>query len=225
MSHQLSFDLPTKPALGRSDFFVAPSNAVAVAMIDGWRDWPARKFALSGETGSGKSHLVHVWAATSGARIIAARDLPQADIAALATGPVAVEDLPDIAGDRPAEEAMFHLHNLVLAEGHALLVTGQEPPARWPLELPDLKSRMAATPHAALANPDDALIAAVLSKLFADRQIRPRPDVIPYLVVHMERSFAAAAQMVAELDEKALRQGHNVTRALAARLLKREGDD
>ena len=224
MGKQLSFDLPKKPALGRAEFFVSPANAVAVAMIDGWQDWPSRKFALSGETGSGKSHLTHVWAASSGAQIIQARDLAQADIPALAQGHVAVEDVPEIAGKPGAEEAMFHLHNLVLAEGHALLVTGQEPPARWPILLPDLKSRMAATQHVGLEAPDDALLAAVLEKLFNDRQIRPKPDVIPYLVVHMDRSFAAAVEIVAQLDEKALAQGHNVSRALAARLLRRESD-
>jgi len=39
---QLILDLPVRPALGREDFFVAESNATAVAWIDRWPDWPAR---------------------------------------------------------------------------------------------------------------------------------------------------------------------------------------
>ena len=34
MSEQLTFDLPTRPALERGDFFIANSNALALAMIE-----------------------------------------------------------------------------------------------------------------------------------------------------------------------------------------------
>jgi hypothetical protein len=64
---QLAFDLPARPALEREDFFVSVANAQAVALIEGWRDWPARKLALSGPRGAGKTHLAHVWAARAGA--------------------------------------------------------------------------------------------------------------------------------------------------------------
>ena len=144
-ARQLSFDLPVRTALGRADFFVSPANADAVALIEGWQDWPSRKLLLAGSAGAGKTHLAHVWAEQAGARIVAAGQLAQADIPALATGPLAVEDAHAIARDRAAEEALFHLHNLVLAEGHALLITAREAPALWDLGLPDLASRMAGT--------------------------------------------------------------------------------
>ena len=37
---QLPLDLGHRPALGREDFLVAPSNQGAVAWIDRWPDWP-----------------------------------------------------------------------------------------------------------------------------------------------------------------------------------------
>lgn len=218
-ARQLSFDLPALTARAREDFFVSPANAEAVALIEGWRDWPARKLLLAGPEGAGKTHLVHVWAALSGARIAAARDLVRADIAALASGPVAVEDATEIAGDRAAEEALFHLHNLALAEGHSLLVTAREVPGHWDLVLPDLASRMEGTLLARLGAPDDALLAAVLSKLFADRQLAPSPDTVPYLARRIERAFGAAHRIVARLDERALADGREITRALAAEVL------
>jgi len=216
---QLSFDLPAKPALGRDDFFVSPSNATAVAMVEGWRNWPARKLALIGPEGAGKTHLAHVWAGLSGARLIAASDLPKADIPALCTAPVAVEDVPTIAGDRTAEEALFHLHNLILANGHSLLVTARSPQNLWGLKLPDLASRMDGTPAITLEAPDDALLAALLMKLFTDRQIAPTPDTIPYLVKRIDRAFDAAQQIVTDLDSAALSTGRPVSRALARDLL------
>ncbi|WP_297769734.1 DnaA/Hda family protein [uncultured Roseovarius sp.] len=216
---QLSFDLPVRAALGREDFFVSPANAEAVAMIEGWQDWPTRKLILAGPPGSGKTHLAHVWAALSGARIVAAADLPSANIPSLAAGSVAVEDIDHVAGYRDAEEALFHLHNLTLAEGHALLLTARSAPQFWPLCLPDLMSRMQGTLLTQLRAPDDALLAAVLTKLFADRQIAPSPDTIPYLARRMDRSFEAARDVVVALDAAAMAEGRSVNRSLAAQVL------
>ena len=163
MPKQLSFDLPAKPALGRDDFFVAPSNAMAVAMLDSAFTWPSGKLVLSGPRGAGKTHLVHVWASQSGARIIAATDLTEDKVPELAQGPVAIEDVPEIA-DTEAQNALFHLHNMVLANGNALMLTGQSAPNLWGLSLADLQSRMQAATHVALEAPDDALLAVVLAK-------------------------------------------------------------
>lgn len=216
---QLSFDLPVRPALGRDDFFVSPANAMAVVLIESWQNWAGRKLALIGPAGSGKTHLAHVWAAASGARIVSAGALQTADIPALATGPVAVEDVQAIAGDRAAEEALFHLHNLVLAEGHHLLVTADREPHLWGLTLPDLMSRMQGTQAVRLDQPDDQLLSAVVTKLFADRQLAPGPDTISYLVARMDRSMQAARDLVARIDREALAQKRPVTRPLAAEVL------
>ncbi|MEE4347787.1 MAG: DnaA/Hda family protein [Paracoccaceae bacterium] len=221
MHRQLSFDLPVRAALGREDFFVAPANAMAVALIEGWRNWPGRKLVLEGPKGAGKTHLAHVWAGASGARIVDARALAKADIPGLAAGPVAVEDVPLIAGDIAAENALFHLHNLILAEGHSLLLTADRPAAHWGLSLPDLASRMQGTQATKLEAPDDRLLTALLAKLFADRQLIPTPDTIPYLVTRMDRSFDSARQLVAVLDAAALSQGRAINRKLAAEVLER----
>ncbi|SFE91018.1 hypothetical protein SAMN04488523_11212 [Sulfitobacter brevis] len=219
MNRQLGLDLPSHTALERDAFFIAPSNAVAVAMIDSWQAWAGGKLVLTGPHGSGKTHLVHVWAKMSGARIIAAQDLDLAAVPALATGPVAVEDVPQIAGDDAAETALFHLHNLVLAEGHALLVTGTAPVPHWGLTLPDLTSRLRGTTAAALEPPDDTLLSALLVKLLADRQLTPKPDLVPYLLGRMDRSFAAAIDIVERLDAASLALKRPVTRALASQVL------
>ena len=221
MARQLSFDLPVRPALGRGDFFVSPANALAVALIDTPDSWVSRKLALYGPAGSGKSHLAQVWAEATGATVLAASALAGADIPALATRPVAVEDVPQIATNQAAQTALFHLHNLLQAEAKPLLMTGRAAPDLWGLSLPDLQSRVSGTQAIALETPDDALLAAVLAKLFADRQIVPRPDVIPYLVAHMDRSFDMAGRIVAALDHAALSETRKLSRPLAMRELQR----
>lgn len=225
MAEQLGFDLPSRPALGRDAFFVAPNNAMALAMIDGWQAWAGGKLVLTGPPGSGKTHLTHVWADMANAQIIEADALQTADIPTLASGNVAVEDVPNIAGVPAAQTALFHLHNLVLAEGHALLLTGAPPAATWALELPDLMSRLRGTTEISLAAPDDTLLAAVLVKLLADRQLSPKPDLIPYLLTHMDRSFAAAQQITQRLDAASLALKRPLTRALAVQVLDKPDRD
>jgi chromosomal replication initiation ATPase DnaA len=219
MAEQLTFRLPARPALGRGDFFVSPANAAAVDLVSRDAAWPMGKLALTGAQGAGKTHLAQVWATETGATIIAAADLPTADLPALAATRVAVEDMDRAAGDPATEEALFHLHNLPLAGDGRPLLTGRTPPAHWPIALPDLRSRLAATDTADLAPPDDALLAAVLVELFADRQIAVAPPLVAYLVPRIDRSFASAHAIVDRLDRAALSQGRPVTRALAQRLL------
>jgi len=218
MATQLSFDLPSKTALGREDFFVSPANALAVAMISA-TSWPGNKLGLSRPAGAGKSHLAHVWAAETGGRIVQSAALRYDDVPELAQSPIAVEDVPLIAGDPEQQKTLFHLHNLVLAEGNALLMTGRSAPNLWALTLPDLQSRAEGAQHVALNEPDDALLGAVLAKLFVDRQLNPGPDMIAYLVKHMDRSFEAAASVVEALDSLALAERREITRALAVRVL------
>ncbi len=219
MAEQLTFDLPSEPALGRGDFFVSPANAAAVETIQSWHDWPQGKLVLAGPAGAGKTHLAHVWAAMTGARIEDARGLGAADVPALASGPLAVEDADRIAGDDRAERALFHLHNLMQERGHALLLTARTPPARWALALPDLASRMQGCALVTLSAPDDALLSAVLVKLFADRQVAVDARLIGYLTGRMERSFAGAGRLVEALDRAALAEGRAITRDLAKRVL------
>lgn len=225
MAEQLAFDLPLRAARGREDFFVSPANALALAQVEAWHDWPQRKLVLVGPQGAGKTHLAQVWAGLTDATIIKATDLPTADIAALAARRAVVVEDADRALPPAAEEALFHLHNLTLAEGGTLLLSARTAPNLWPIALPDLKSRMQGTATATLAAPDDALLAAVLVKLFADRQLIVPPALIPYCVGRMERSFAAAQALVAALDAKALSSGRKIGARLAAEVLDNQGSD
>ncbi|MEO9518085.1 MAG: DnaA/Hda family protein [Paracoccaceae bacterium] len=219
MAAQLGLNLPARTALGRDDFMIAPSNAIAVAMIDASADWPQGKFVLSGPRGAGKTHLAQVWANSSGARIVAAKDLNETDVQSLTPAPLVVEDIPDIARNEPAQKALFHIHNMMLAARQPLLLTGTQAPNFWNMSLPDLQSRIDAAGHAQIELPDDVLLAAVLAKLFNDRHLMPRPDVIPYLVKRIERSFAAAGDVVQVLDVESLAQKKPMTRHFAQQVL------
>ncbi len=218
-SGQLTFDLGARAAFARTDFFCSAANALAMAAVERWQNWPAGKLLLIGPRGSGKTHLAHIWANDAGALICSGAALAQRDIAAGQS--LAVDDADAVAGDVAAETALFHLHNIVLQGGGKLLLTACAPWGDWGLGLPDLASRIAAADVARLAPPDDALLSAVLVKLFADRQMTVPPNLVAYLVTRMERSVPAAQGLVAQLDQLALATRRPVTRSLAAELLDR----
>lgn len=220
-ARQLALDLPHRPASGADDFLVAAPNAEAVAWLDRWPGWSMPGLALHGPEGCGKTHLLRVWQARSGARLIRPTDLAALDLPALAARPEPVA--LDVCEGALPERTLLHLYNLLAGAGRHLLFAGREPPARWPVALPDLRSRLGALPAVAIAPPDDALLAGILVKLFADRQLRVETSVIDYLLPRMERSFAAAERLVGRLDASALALGSGVTVGLARRVLEGEG--
>jgi len=228
---QLVLDLPSRAALGRDDFFVSPTNALALQALDRWPGWATGKLALCGPAASGKSHLVQVWAARSNGVVVDAETLAQHDVPVLAeSNDVAVEDvhrlsiLPDERRDE-CEEALFHLHNRLLGAGGTLLVTGEGAPARWDVKLPDLASRLRATEVATLDAPDDTLLSAVLIKQFADRQLVVSPDLIQYLLSRIDRSFAAAKATVEALDRAGLSRKRAITPRLAGEVFRARDDN
>ncbi len=219
MADQLAFDWPTGVAWGPDDFFVSEANAKAFAMIEAPEVWPERKLALVGPTGAGKSHLARIFRAAQNADVIAAEQMPETfrtDARA-----VIIEDMERLP--QHAEVAVFHLHNNLRAAGGLLLLTADRPPLQWPIRLPDLASRMQAATVIEIDNPDDALLTALIMKLFADRQIIPKPELVQYLATRIERSYAAAARIIEALDQASLAQGRKINKSLAAELLDKQG--
>jgi chromosomal replication initiation ATPase DnaA len=137
--------------------------------------------------------------------------------AALATGALVIEDLPEGRFD---ERALFHLINLAREQEAYLLMTARSAPSGFVLSLRDLASRLRAVPVVTLERPDDALLRAVIVKLITDRQLAVDESLVGYLAPRIERSFAAARAVVARLDDEALRRQRPLTRALAAEVLR-----
>ncbi|MEP3345559.1 MAG: DnaA/Hda family protein [Litoreibacter sp.] len=217
MSEQLAFTLPAKEALGREDYFVADANALAVAAVEDWANWPLNKLILVGPSGAGKTHLAMVWAQDAGARVVSARDL--ADPVDLAQGPLVVEDLHRIVGVRDSEVQAFHLHNLMQEGAHPLLVTTATAPARMDFALPDLQSRMSGTSVAKLEALDDMLLMALVMKMFSDRQIAIKPDLLNYVMPRLPRSFEAVRGFVEAMDVRALAEKRPIGKGLARDVL------
>ena len=125
----------------------------------------------------------------------------------------------DDAGSGIDERALLHLYNMIGEAGGNLLLAGRMPPSRWMVGLADLRSRLNAAPAVAIGRPDDALIGAVLVKLFGDRQVPVDGEVLAYVLARMERSFAAARTLVVALDRAALAAHRRITIPLAREVM------
>ncbi len=219
---QFILDFPRRAAFGRADFMAADSNAAALGWIDRWPNWPSGVLVLHGPAGSGKTHLAHLWRERASAVIVSGETLHPAALPRILDEShyrIAIDD-----GDRAPELALLHLYNACL-EGHgSVLITARLPPGSWRIALGDLRSRLRAALAVAIGAPDDTLLGAVLIKHFADRQMRVAPEMITFLIAHMDRSFGAAAEITARLDAMALSSKRPITHALARRVLAERGD-
>jgi chromosomal replication initiation ATPase DnaA len=219
---QLALDLPLDPRFGREDFLVSPSNERAYGLIERWPDWPDTILLLAGPKGSGKSHLASIWAAEAHGWTVDAFEVTMERVPHLiSNGALAIEDLDQGALGGADEPALFHLLNLARERRAFVVVTTSVPVAELQIRTPDLKSRLRLAPSVSLDPPDDALLRAVLVKLFVDRQLVVDTTVVDFLALRIERSLAAAADVVAALDREALSRSRRITRPMAAELLGR----
>lgn len=218
---QIPLDLGVRSANGREYFLLGPENKAAVGWIDRWPDWPAPVLFISGPSASGKSHLAAVWRDRSKARFINPETLltqPAEHIAGQAEH-IVLDGIDLWLGMREAEEQLFHLYNIFKEEGRSMLLTSRMPPSQVDFSVADLASRFRASPVTTIDAPGDILLGSVLIKLFSDRQLSVNNEVIKYILPRMERSFAAARELVERADKMALANKQKISIPLMRKIL------
>ncbi len=205
----------------RDDLVVSDPLSHAIRLIDDWPAWPSPVTILAGPTGSGKTHLANIWRDKAQATAISVCPGNTESLGVAERGPVLVEDMDRTGFD---QTLLFHLINTVRQNRTSMLITSRIWPAAWPVELPDLRSRLKAATIVEIGEPDDELLARVIVKLFADRQLVVDEKVVSYLVNRMERSLDAAQLIVHRMDNLALSRGSRINRRIAGEVL-REMED
>lgn len=196
----LPFEWHGRPSDG--DFLVSDANARAVAHLERWRDWPLSVGVLIGPARSGRSTLARHFAQMSGGAII---------------------DDAQGADEHLDEHGLFHAWNAAQTERRPLLMVGRAPPASWTVALPDLRSRLAAVPHVAIDEPDEALARALIQRAFDTAGAGYAADLPDWLVRRVERSYGAIAAVTQLLDRAALSSGRKISVALAKEALQSAG--
>ena len=197
VDEQPPLPLGWQPRLGEADFIVSDANRAAVEWLARPEAWPMPCCVIIGPPASGKSHLAGLVVARTGAMLI------------------------DDADRQVDGEPLFHAWNAA-TPARPLLMTARQMPRLWAHRLPDLGSRLAATPQVMLSEPDDVLLAAVLTKRFADHGLRVADEVIQWLALRLERSFVAVGQAVEILDALSLAERRDITVPLARAALEQQ---
>lgn len=210
---QIPLPFAHRPDFATATFLEAPSNADALAWLARTAEWPGGRLALWGEAGCGKTHLLHRWAARAGATV--------AGLSSIASGPPAgALALDDAEAAAMGEERRFlHLLNAAAEAGCPVLLAARTPPARWPVALPDLASRLRATAAVQIGSAEETLLSVLLTSLLAERQLAVPPAAQAWLLLRLPRTPAAVREAAARLDRAALAAGGAVTRPIAAAVI------
>jgi chromosomal replication initiation ATPase DnaA len=213
MTRQLTLPFAEVAGFDASDFCPAPSNALAREWLARPEGWTNGRLILFGPAGSGKTHLLHIWATAQqaeihdGARLHFRPQLPKS--------PLAIDDA-DIVDD---PRTLLHLLNAAAEAGQTVLLTARQSPARQSIKLADLASRLRASLAVEIRPPEDELLDMLLTRLAAERQITISPSVRHFLLTRLPRTAAAIREAIARLDHASLGRGIRISRSLAASLL------
>ncbi|MDB5692312.1 MAG: chromosomal replication initiator DnaA [Alphaproteobacteria bacterium] len=195
---QIALPLAWPVADAEEDFLISDANSAAFDHLKRWSLWPVMATLLTGPRKSGRSLLGRIFVRKTGGRLF--DNVEEHD-----------------------EEALFHAWNQAQETRKPLLLIADAPPPAWMIALPDLRSRLAATPQIAIVPPDDRLIGDLIVKLLGDRGIAVPPELPAYLVPRIERSYVAVQQVVEALDRAALSHHRRITVAMAKRALGESG--
>ncbi|WP_321391057.1 HdaA/DnaA family protein [Emcibacter sp.] len=215
---QLPLNLPHRQAYGHEDFLVAASNRNAVDWIDRWPDWPSHVLVLHGDEGCGKTHLSHVWQDGADAvRLNEAEFFGQPLVGREKA--YIFEDVDSYLAGAGREEQLLHTYNWLKEKNSFLLLTSRSHPRSWGMTLPDLASRILSCPIVELGQADDSLLASVIIKQFSDLQIILPSEVLDYLLLRIDRSFAGVRRTIRRIDQLALTEKRAITIPLVRKVL------
>lgn len=176
---QIALPLDWPQSQGESRLIVSDANREAFDHFRKWSLWPVRATLLAGPRRSGRSLLARSFIDRVGGRLIDRAD--QAD-----------------------EEELFHAWNAAQESKRPLVMIVDRVPPDWGIELPDLKTRIAVTPVATIAEPDDRLFRALIELHFADRGLHVPREALRFMAERLYRDYWTVERAVEAVDRHAI---------------------
>lgn len=209
------------PARQSFEHFQIGANALALAGCVRAASEPGAPWGfLSGPAGSGKSHLLLAACRAAvdlgrTAQYLSLAELPVPGAGAIrglgGTALVALDDLDALGGRDAEQHALFDLYNRLRAEAVAVLFAARAVPGALALELPDLRSRLAACTHLPLHPLDELARRQMLRERAAARGMELDEKVLDWLFRYHARDLASLGRLLDRLDEASLARHRRVT--------------
>ena len=185
-SDQIALPLDWPQGSDDSRFIVSDANRAAFDHFQRWAAWPVKATILTGPRRSGRSLLARNFVARVDGRLFE-------------------------GAERHDEEALFHAWNGAQESGRPLVLIADAVPPAWAVALPDLRTRLAVTPVARIEQPDDALFAALIRRLFADRGLHLPDEALRFVVARVTRDYWTAERVVDAIDRFAIAERARLT--------------
>ncbi len=207
------------------------ANAAARAALDALAAGSGARLAVIGPPKAGKTALLQarpeIQRAAPSALAAGADILETLDPAAPAFA-VDAADAPFAAAwggptQSAYERGLLHLLNRAAVLGRGVALTARSAPARWPVGLRDLASRLATLSVIEIDRPDEALMARLMGADFERRGLRVAPATLRFLALRLPRDYQTALAVAETLDQAALRAKRPIGPSLAAETLGRAG--
>ena len=220
-SKQLYFDMPDKTALGIEDYIITESNSFAFDLISRMIRGEINQGVISGPSFSGKTHLSKILIKNIGSNesLYIDRDYKKIIEKVGSSNLIVIENIDKVLEDK-SEEDLFHIINFTKENDKKLLMTSCKSISNIEFKLEDLKSRLNAILEAKIMQPDDELMKLVLIKIFNDKQLLIKPNVINFLKSRLERSYKSINDFIEKIDKFSLEKGKKITIALINDLIK-----
>ena len=190
---QIALPLDWPQAGDERRFILSEANRDAFEHFRHWSMWPVKATVLTGPRRSGRSLLARGFVARVGGRLF--------------------DD-----AERHDEEELFHAWNQAQETGKPLVIVVDDSEG-WSVKLPDLRTRLAVTPVARIHQPDDALFAALIELLFADRGLHIPGDALKFVTGRVHRDYLTAEQVVEAIDRFAIAERARLTLPTVRRAL------
>lgn len=194
---QIALPLDWPQAADERRFILSDANREAFEHFRHWSMWPVKATMLAGPRRSGRSLLARGFVERVGGRLF--------------------DD-----AERHEEEALFHAWNQAQETGRPLVMVVDDS-ERWEVRLPDLRTRLAVTPVARINQPDDALFAALIELLFADRGLHIPGEALRFVTGRVHRDYLTAEQVVEAIDRFAIAERARLTLPTVRRALLEAG--
>lgn len=212
--YQLPLLLEHRRLLGREDFLVSPCNIEVIEWIDIYPDWYGNNgIVVLGDKCSGKTHLSWLFSEKSGAKVYRISEIKDeifSDIVPIESALV-IDDIDKAVGDYDMEENLFHIINYAIECNTKMFFTTSKPLVNLDFKIVDLKTRLLSFPVANIYVPDDDLLKALLVKQFMERGIIVAPDVIEFIVKHIERNPSSVKELVERADLLSFEEKKRIT--------------
>jgi hypothetical protein len=183
---QIALPLDWPQSQGESRLIVSDSNRDAFEHFRKWSLWPVKATLLTGPRRSGRSLLARNFVERVGGRVIDRADMAE-------------------------EEELFHAWNAAQESGHPLVMIVDRVPPEWEIALPDLRTRIAVTPLARIAEPDDLLFQALIELHFADRGLHIPREALRFMSERLHRDYFTVERAVEAVDRFAIAERARVS--------------